>query len=235
MKNQKNRRVFDGISVYALIIMFVFAISSLSAQTESRQLSSFNKIELAGAYKVILAQGGGESINIEASEADKNNLITNVENGTLKIYQKKDSKTHDEITLTIHFKNLEEIESSGAIKMESVSSLNFHKLDLELSGAASLNLDLNADAIDVDISGSGKAEFKGNAKNVELNISGTGKYDANNLVTENCEISISGVGNAVVNVKTSLEVQISGTGTVSYKGEPSVKQEISGMGSLKKI
>ncbi|MBW7883566.1 MAG: DUF2807 domain-containing protein, partial [Caldilineaceae bacterium] len=66
----------------------------------------------------------------------------------------------------------------------------------------------------------------------KVSMSGAGSYDAKELACQIADVSISGLGSAVVNVSERLEVSISGAGTVEYIGNPTVTQNISGLGRV---
>ena len=64
-------------------------------------------------------------------------------------------------------------------------------------------------------------------------MSGAGGYNAANLRSHSCTISISGVGGAKVFADQTLNAQVSGVGGVEYYGNPSdVQTEVSGLGSI---
>lgn len=59
---------------------------------------------------------------------------------------------------------------------------------------------------------------------------------AADLVTEKCEVRISGSGDVEVNVQEELTSKISGSGDIRYKGEPKrVNNHSSGSGSVRKM
>ena len=47
-------------------------------------------------------------------------------------------------------------------------------------------------------------------------------------------MTISGVGNGVVQAKDSLDVKISGMGKLAYIGDPKVTQSVVGLGIVRK-
>jgi hypothetical protein len=77
-------------------------------------------------------------------------------------------------------------------------------------------------------------DVKGNATSAEYHISGTADVTAEDLVTNNTEVHISGTGKLHVNAQKKLDVSISGIGKVWYKGNPEVAESVSGMGKIAK-
>jgi hypothetical protein len=86
------------------------------------------------------------------------------------------------------------------------------------------------------LSGSGKVQASGSAKEVKATISGSGEVLAANLVTDKCDVRISGSGDVEINVNKELDAHISGSGSVSYRGNPAhVNSHSSGSGSVRKL
>ena len=204
-------------------------------QGEKREPGSFKSLDLMGAFVVTLIQSSEESVVIESKPEIAAQIKTKVDGGTLKIYTEKGFKTDEKIALTVNFKNLEDIECSGAIVLNATAPLKFENLSLDLSGACKMNFELSASSLDVDISGAGNSTLNGKASKVNLDISGAGKFMASSLLADDYDIDISGTGNAEVHATKSLSVEVSGTGVVKYKGDPVIKKEISGTGNVTRL
>ena len=89
--------------------------------------------------------------------------------------------------------------------------------------------------LEVSSSGGSKLKFTGMANKVDMDVSGAVDIHAFDLQAEIVSLSISGAGDAEINVTKELYAEISGAGTVRYKGDPAkVDSNISGAGSIKK-
>jgi len=234
----KTQNVIKNLLLFTTSVCLLFGTpASLIAESGSdlRQLPAFGKVDISGAYKIILEQGDKEQILVEGDAENLPKVLTKVEGGTLVITNKEKNNSSGKITLTITFKNIDELSCSGAVDLKTSNSLKLNNFDLDLSGASKSDLDINAAKLDIDISGSANATLKGKVKMVDLYISGTGSLSAPALESDVYDIEISGVGNATVHAISKLDVSISGTGAVTYKGDPQITKEISGTGSLKKM
>ncbi len=221
-----------GLVTFMLFWMVTF-INPVSAET--RDLAAFTKVEIGGAYKVILVQDNNHKVVLEGDSGAVSNTLTKVEGSTLKIFQKAKNTGKGEVVLVISFSQLSELDCSGAVMVSSKGQLKGKSIEMEFSGAGKADLDIAAENVNIEISGTASVTLKGSATSSTIEISGTGKLTAGDFMVDKCNIEISGVGNASVYVKSDLDVEISGTGNVSYKGEPHIKKEISGMGNLKKL
>jgi len=76
---------------------------------------------------------------------------------------------------------------------------------------------------------------EGEAKEFKLDLSGVTDIDASNLVSANCDVEISGMGSAEVNVTENLDASVSGMGKIAYTGHPRVHANTSGIGRIRRL
>src|ERR1700733_6299282 len=62
-----------------------------TSETVDRHLSGFNAINVAGPFDVVITQGSNESVKVEAPHDVMDRILTEVNNGVLKIYSKHDT------------------------------------------------------------------------------------------------------------------------------------------------
>ncbi len=217
----------------AFFLTTASAIAQSATSTDKRTVAPYHNLEIEGAFTVTLVQGDEEAVYIDATTELTEEVMIKADDGTLKIYTKKDSKTSGKVALTIYFKNLKSIDCSGAILLTGTLSLD--ELSLDLSGACKATMEIHTASLHVDISGSGNAAFSGKVSDVGLDISGAGKFMAAGLMADDYEIDISGTGNAEVNAAKTLDVDVSGAGIIKYSGDPKISREISGAGIIAKL
>ncbi len=219
--------------VATLPVNFSYA-AKIRTDTE-REVSPFDKLELEGAFEIMLIQGSEESVFIDAPADVNKQIITKVEGSTLHIFTVKDFKSKAKILITVYFKNLREVDCSGAVDLTGMGSIRFETLLLDASGACKIKMEFTALKLNVNISGAGNTTFSGKVTSVNLDISGAGKFMASQLLAEDYDIAVSGTGNAEVNAAKQLNVDVSGTGNVRYTGDPKITKEVSGTGQVSKM
>ena len=203
---------------------------------ETRTVSSFDGIEVSGAFQIFLKQGAVEEVVVEADANLLPVILTVVEGTTLKIDTKK--PVHNVTTMKVYVtvKDLKKIDVSGAVDIETTGRITVPELSVEASGASDSKFDIAVQKLQLGCSGASKMRFSGIATNVTMDLSGASEIYGFDMVTESYSIDISGAGNAQINVSKSLRAEISGAGSVKYKGSPSeIDQNISGAGSIKKV
>ncbi len=212
-----------------------FSYAAKIKTDNEREVSPFDKLELEGPFEIMLIQGSEESVFIDAPSDVNKQIITKVEGSTLRIFSVKDFRSKTKVLITVYFKNLRELDCSGAIDLTGMGPMKFETMLLDASGACKLKMELTASKLNVNISGAGNATFSGKVSSVNLDISGAGKYMASQLLAEDYDIDVSGTGNAEVNAAKQLHVDVSGTGNVRYTGDPKISKEISGTGQVSKM
>jgi hypothetical protein len=61
-----------------------------------------------------------------------------------------------------------------------------------------------------------------------------GSYNAERLTAADTTISVSGVGNVIVNARRTLKASISVRASSEYLGDPQVTEHVSGMGRVRR-
>lgn len=249
MKTMKNLLVCASLLVAGI---------ASAQETETRKLSSFSKIGVAGPFDVIIEKGGEESAKISVEGVPLNKVITEVKGGTLEISLERGDYSHKmKGKIYVTYKNIDAIEKSGSGNLtcnSDFSAANFdfgfsgsgnvetksikaQKVRITKSGSGNIKVDaVETDNADLSLSGSGDLQISGGkAKNQSVHISGSGNVKAHGLKSNECSASVSGSGNIDVSVSQLLEGVISGSGNITYDGDAQVKKMgISGSGRISK-
>jgi hypothetical protein len=204
--------------------------------SETRKVSGFTAIDIEYPAEVFVRQGNSESLEIEAEDNLMPNLKTEVRNGKLEIFYRREGGKHvnptKTVTITIVAKDLKDLNFSSAGEV-TIERLKTNNLDASLSGAGNLKLeDIQLENLQVRLSGAGSMTASGTADELDMSISGFGDFEGADLHSQDARVNISGAGSATVWVDNDLDAQISGAGSVSYYGSPSVSRQISGVGGI---
>lgn len=185
-------------------------------KTETRTVSGFTAVELAGNGEVTVQQSGTESLSISAEENLLPLLTSEVVDGTLKLGVKDGAR----------------IDSSQPITYQ-VSLKNLSGLDIGGSGNQTAT-GVKTTALRVRVAGSGTVTASGTADALDLQMAGSGTFRGSGLASKTANIDSAGSGTAEVAVSDRLNVKILGSGTVTYSGSPQVTESIMGSGTLRK-
>lgn len=229
------------LSVFTLVFSSLVSCNSScekgsgKAATEDRKVAAFTKINVTGAYKVVLKQGVA-SVKVTADDNLLKLIETNVSGDELKISTKGDVCNAGQMIINITNPDFQAVKSSGALELSSDGKLTVKDFNMELAGVSKVNLDMNAANVKMLVSGTSEINLTGQASENLVTLSGTGSLNALEFIVANYRVETSGFSRCKINVLKELSVNISGAGTVEYRGNPSkINNEHSGATSIKKI
>jgi hypothetical protein len=200
---------------------------------KSIPVPSFRQVVIGGNYEVHLRESDEQGVRIRTDENLLDFINVEVNNDRLYINSIRTLKGTEGIAIDVLHTGLEHVAVDGASAVSSEGIIRSEQLTVALSGAGSLQLNVNVDLLNLELSGAGAAELNGYARQQNTDISGAGGLAANNLETERCEISLSGIGGAEIFVTDYLKATISGIGGIKYHGRPrEIVRKISGIGSI---
>ena len=209
-----------------------------NVSSEQRNSNSTDKIKSYGSFDVVIIQGSTPSVKVEADENLLPYIVTENKDGALVIRAKEHYNLSSDnkilVTVTTDKLSLLEIAGSGNVSGQGKFTGSEH-LEISVAGTGNVKLDINTPEINSEIAGTGSITLSGETKDSKIDIAGVGDYYAENLMSENVEISIAGSGNAKVYAESNLDIHIAGSGDVSYRGNATVKQDIAGSGKINKV
>lgn len=206
-------------------------------KTESRNVDSFDEIDVSGNIDVYVTQGAAGPVRVETDD----NLLELIEietRGDKLVIRPRNNYNldpTDDIKVYVSTPEVNYFGASGACHIYSENKITGNeKVSIDLSGACGVTLELNAPAVDAQLSGACEVRLKGETKNLDIDGSGSTSAKCYELKTENTNIDLSGAGHAEVFASVKLDADVSGAGTVRYRGSPIVNQSVSGAGNVSK-
>jgi hypothetical protein len=207
-------------------------------KTEDRSVTNFKNVEAHGASDILVSQGDHPSVRVEADDNLLQYIDVNQEGDRVVIRERSgyNLKPSNSIRIYVTTAVYNKIDVSGACNIIGQTKIsNTEDLDMHVSGAGDIKMDVDAPRLSASVSGSGSIDLKGQTKDVDLDLTGAGNAHCYDLLSENTKVDISGAGSAEVFASVSLDARVSGAGSVTYKGNASnVSQHVSGAGSVNK-
>jgi len=158
-------------------------------------LEPFSKVNLSGNIEVNLIASTQPSIEIEINRnVDLSEYKTEVQNGELFFYRKKEFQNQDEpkVVITLGHTGIHEFDLSGIVKLYSEDVLKQSELTINGSGMISGEIQVAARDLQVSLSGISNLTISGKADNAELNIDGMGKISARDLAVSTMQKNADG-------------------------------------------
>lgn len=216
------------VTPYSLVLLVTaFAAAPAWAVEETRTVAAFKAVEFSGVGRMDVTAGQDQSVTLIANKKTLEQIVTTVENGTLKIKWESNRERHSWLWRFVMPDDHDSDKLTIRITAPQVSKVG-------VSGAAEVSAhDIAGDSVEFSVSGAAKIRANGKADRLTVSISGAGDANLNRLEVKDAVVSIAGVGKAQVNPTDTLNATIAGAGEIRYEGEPRVVSSISGAGTVR--
>lgn len=213
----------------SLITCIGMAANGDSDKTEIRNVGSFNGIKVSTGIDLYITMGNVEEVKIVAEEDIIDNLITEVKDGTLRIYMKQSNNWfnwnigNQTRKAYVTVKELQKIDASSGSDVQSENMLKGETLEVKASSGSDVTLDIYYKNFSLDTSSGSDAKISGKTKNFEAEASSGSDIEAQELESSICRVNVSSGSDASVNVTEELYAKASSGADVRYYGNPKVK------------
>lgn len=192
--------------------------------------SSFNTIHVSSSIHLVLTKGDTEVVAVSASdETVKAEIITEVEDGILKIYYKGKnyrSSFNRQLNVYVSYKNLQNIKASDACNILLADKLTATSLTIKVSDASVFKGEINADTLEVKVADASIVKLTGQAKNSTLRCADASQINALDFETEDADINANDASVVKLTVTKNLFARANDASVISFKGSATLKQSI---------
>jgi len=203
--------------------------------TREREVDDFTGLKVSSGIDVYITQGAKEDIEVEADENLHEVILTEVRDGTLRIWTEYNIRQAKAKKVHLTYRDLSSISISSAGDVYGTNPMHTEDLNIILSSAGDLELEVHAISVDIDISSSGDARLKGSTEVLTANLSSAGDLYAFDLEASKCRVQVSSAGSARVNASEELDMASSSAGDIIYTGDARInKMSTSSAGSIRK-
>ena len=166
---------------------------------------------------IIDATGEVTKVTVETAENRMDDVETYVRGDTLVIDMSSSGRRNYwrnvDVDVVIAIKSLEGIEVMGAVEAD-IKGVDSERLEIEIKGAADLNIE-------------------GKCGELDLDVRGAGDISASDLKCESVEVDVAGAGNASVYATDKVDADVAGVASIQVYGKPkTVRKHVGGLGSI---
>lgn len=201
--------------------------------SQTREVTDFSAVDLAGIGNIIIDYGEQESLRIEAEDNLLPYLETEVDGDTLTIGIREGVNIipTQGIFYYLTVRELDEVSVSGLGNID-LPLLEGTSVALNITGGGDIDAkEVNAKDLAVKLSGLGSLTIEGGeVTNSNVQLTGAGNYNASQLVSQVVNVQVTGLGSAGVWAEDALSATITGGGSVRYKGKPQITKNVTGLG-----
>jgi flagellar hook assembly protein FlgD len=214
--------------------LFLMTIGCSAQQEQVRQIPPFDKIHISGAVAVEYRSSDTLDLKVEAKQKELDQVITEVENGTLKISTK--GSVSSEVKVYIQNNHLVSIAAEGASSFKNETAIKENTLSVTASGAAQVQSHVNVEHLETVSEGAADIQLQGNASQLNAVGSGAASIRAYKLTAKNATVQTTGAANVKVMVTEKLKANASGASDIKVKGEPAeISAEATSAASITRV
>src|SRR5882724_3380045 len=204
---------------------------------EKRSVKSFHAISVSHGIDLYLSQGNEESVAVSASDASyRDKIHTEVEDGVLKIFLDRNNEHwgsgDHKMKAYVSFKDLDVLKASGGSDVFAEDGIKVSKLTIELAGGSDMRAKTDVTGpLVITQTGGSDSYLSGTVFSLTVHATGGSDLHGYDLVSQVCNVVVSGGSDVHIMVNKELNVTASGGSDVFYKGTAVVK-ELNAGGSI---
>jgi hypothetical protein len=218
-------------------IMTALMSCSVVAQTRTFSVSGFNKLSMGSAFKIDVKQGSSFSVKAEGRSEDLEDIESAVSGGVLKLRYKNNgwSKNRKTVNVSIVMPNLQGVDFSGASTATVAKFSGVQNMDIEVSGASRVNMELAAKKVSMELSGASSLTLVGQCEVLNGEVSGASSFKGQDFPAREVSIDASGASSAAVVASAVIHAEASGASSIRYSGDvKDIHSSTSGASSVKR-
>jgi hypothetical protein len=227
MKTKKRAFFF---ALMLLTTLFTAVQAGNIKKTETRNVKNYHAVDVSAGIDLYLKMGESEQVRVEADDDIIDDIVTEVKNGTLRIYMKKGNffnffnfGTTSSRKVYVTVTELNSIDASSGSDVRSENTLKGDKLDVNSSSGSDVVLDVIYKDVSLDASSGADIKISGKAKTVRASASSGSDINARDLEAVIGHASASSGADVAIHATGEIYANASSGADVNYYGNPSVK------------
>jgi hypothetical protein len=195
--------------------------------------ASFSSIKATEGLNVYLTQADTESITVEADENLQELILTEINDGILKIHTKQNIGRSTSKKIMVSFKDVSKIVSTSGSSVYSENGISASSLELKSTSGSNMKLELNTNTLNSTSTSGSNMRLSGTTTQLIAEATSGSTIKAGNLKSESTKVKATSGANITVNTSKQLTAKASSGASIKYYGDPeSVDQSAGGSGSI---
>ncbi len=226
---------------FLLVSTTIFAASAQKIindlNVEKRTATGYHGIEVGTGIKLILTEGPTEEVAVSASTSEfRDQIVTKVENGILKIYYENKVKSINkrketkDLKAYVSYKTIDmlDVNTGASVKINGI--LKSSALNINANTGAEIKGEVSVDNLGVSQNTGSKITLTGKATKLKIEGDTGSMFKGIDLKTDVCNAKVSTGAQITVTAEKELYAKANTGGYVKYKGSASIKEISKGSG-----
>jgi len=180
----------------------------------------FTKIKVSTGLDLYLSQGTKNKVTLEADENLHDIIITEVNDGVLKIYSEKNIWQAKARKVYVTVKNLEGLTATSGSDVYTEDVLKVETIKISATSGADIRIALDADTVETSATSGSDIRISGTANNHTSRANSGASIEAYKLISKNATVNVSSGADINIYASESINAKASSGGDIDFKGNP---------------
>ncbi len=214
------------LNILTTLLFLSITVLVMGQNRETRDIESFDKLDVFGNINVVMNQGEKESIVITTKNVDLSEVSTEVKDKMLKISMKSNLFDDDaEVNVVLTYKEIQEINSNASADIDIKDLISGDKLIATATSGGRIIMKVDLNAIELKVYQGAHIDITGKVKVQESYVNTGGVLSGANFESDEAYMKMNTGGQAEIIVKNLLDANVNTGASLNYFGTPG-KEEI---------
>ena len=197
--------------------------------------SNFNAIKVSQGLDLYITQSNDVSLSVEADANLHEIIMTEVEDGELRIYTTENIQTATSRKIMLSISDITAIKATSGSDVFTTNTLDLKTLELICTSGADMRLNVKTEQLSCETTSGSDIKLRGSTKEFIAKATSGSEIDASELKTEVSEVNATSGADISVNVSKELTANATSGADIRYTGNPEkINASDSSSGSVKK-
>ncbi|BAO74341.1 hypothetical protein WPG_0111 [Winogradskyella sp. PG-2] len=203
--------------------------------TEDRNISNdFITIKVGQGLDLYITQSNAVSLSVEADENLHGLIITEVENGELRIYTNENIRRAASKKIMLNISDISAIKATSGGSVYDTKGLVLNELELNSTSGANIRLDVKTEVLNCRSTSGSNIILNGTTKELTAQATSGSNIRASKLKAESSKVKATSGANISINTNKALTARATSGGSVRYSGNPeNINKSDSSSGSIR--
>lgn len=196
---------------------------------------NFTGIRVSTGIDLYISQGKGNAIKVEADENLHDVIITEVNDGVLKIYTDKNIWRAKARKVYVTVENLTLLTATSGSDVFGETIITTDEIAISTTSGADIRIEIEAKSVETNATSGSDIEISGTTVNHASNATSGSSIDAYRLKSENVIVKATSGADIDIYASEKIEAKATSGGDIDFKGNPTnVRKKSNSGGSVSK-
>lgn len=203
--------------------------------TQDRSISNdFESIKVSQGLDLYITQSNEVDLSVEADENLHEIIMTEVENGVLKIYTTENIRRAASRRINLNITDLSSIKATSGSDVIATNTIEVDELELHTTSGADMTLDVKTQTLNCSSTSGSDIRVSGITNTLIAEATSGSDIKASNLKAEVSKVKATSGADIAVNTSKELTARATSGADIRYSGSPEkVEKSDSSSGSVR--